>query len=101
MEYNKAEVAGSKAEVEDSKDEVEDSKGEVEDSKDEVEDSKDMVAQVSKAGEAVGSKARDVVVDSKASRHEEGNRLKEVANIKHKEVSHSSPKHNHFPVRQG
>jgi hypothetical protein len=99
MEYNKAEVAGSKdeeedskGEVEDSKGEVEDSKGEVEDSKDEVGDSKDMVAQVSKAGEAVGSKA---------SRHEDGNRLKEVANIKHKEVIHSSPKHSHFPVRQG
>ena len=98
MEGNKAEVGDNKAEVEVNKAEAVVSKAEV------AVDSKDMEEWDSKP-EAVVSKARDVEVDSKANRHEEGNRLKEVANIKPKEVSkrryHSGPKHNQSLLRQG
>ena len=119
-EDNKVEVEGNKAKVGDNKAEVVVSKAEAVVSKAEAVVSKDMEEWDSKAEvavdskdmeewdskpEAVVSKARDVEVDSKANRHEEGNRLKEVANIKPKEVSkrryHSGPKHNQSLLRQG
>ena len=97
MEGNKAEV-DNKAKAGDSKAEVVDNKAVV------AVDNKAEVAADLKP-EAAVSKARDVEVASKANRNEEGNRLKEVVNIKPKEISkcryHSGPKHNLSPVRQG